>query len=172
MNAYPELPIIPYEKTQVNLNDVVSFLSTHQCSLDVKRACYVIFRNESANGLKGINNNYAGVQADSGRWPDLLTKYIIGVVQLKENRTGKTRLFCAFSSFEASVLFLIDRIEKRGLYIGGICNKIVHMPINNVNDLAAAYYKSWVTGEASYNPTEEETASFKSMYTQAERLLS
>jgi hypothetical protein len=48
-------------------NRVDAFNESDQAT-NVKRASYVMFRNESGNGAKGINNNYCGAQADSGRW--------------------------------------------------------------------------------------------------------
>ena len=69
MNYYPELPQVPYAHTTVPMISVISYLKLLNCSQDVKRMAYIMFRNESGNGDHGINNNFCGIQADSGRWP-------------------------------------------------------------------------------------------------------
>ena len=67
-NFYPTLPILPYQKTLVVMSDVIAYLQSLPIDKEVKRSCYIIFRNESSNGKSGINNNYIGFQSDSGKW--------------------------------------------------------------------------------------------------------
>lgn len=166
-NSYPEKPIVPYRKTTVPMKDVIAYIYSLPVELEVKRATYIFFRNESTNGTKGINNNYAGIQADSGRWPAKFDAHVVGTVELKENGTGLLRRFVAFKDFRASVDFLADRVKARGLYVGGTTHKILTMKVPDADTLARAYYKEWVKGSATAEPTPEAKRNFLSMYKQA-----
>jgi hypothetical protein len=169
-NAYPEKPELKYQKTTVEMGAVVGYMQSLQVSSEIKRAAYIMFRNESANGKSGLNNNYAGVQADSGRWPGKWDDEIIGTVSKMENGTGKVRIFVAFRSWQDSINFLIDRVQDRGLYIGGYARLVAKMNITTATELAIAYKRDWVKGLKGYNPTEEEVANFLSMYRQAAKI--
>lgn len=169
-NYYPEKPFLPYQRTQVDMPLVVEYLQKAIAPAEQKRSTYIIFRNESANGKSGINNNYAGIQADSGRWPAIYDERIIGVVAKAENQTGKIRVFCAFEDFTVSVDFLLGRVAARGLYVGGTTHKITHTYIDNAAELAVAYKREWVKGNPYYNPTKDEVNAFLSMYRQAAKL--
>lgn len=166
-NSYPEKPIVPYKKTTVNITEVNSFIDTLQVPREVKRATYILFRIESQNGQKGINNNYAGIQADSGRWAAKFDSQIVGTVELKENKTGYLRRFIAFSDFKASVEFLADRVQARGLYIGGTTHKITQIQVTDKETLSRVYLKEWVKGDPHAEPTPEEKTNFLSIYQQA-----
>lgn len=171
-NSYPEKPIVPYHKTTVSMSEVIPYIASRPVPVEVKRMAYIMFRNESSNGSRGINNNYCGIQTDSGRWPAKFDAEIVGTVELKENGTGKVRRFAAFSDFKASIDFLIDRVQARGLYIGGTTHKIIKMKVTSVNHLAAAYQREWVKGNPNAVPTPQELQNFLSMYKQAkERFL-
>jgi len=169
-NSYPEKPEVKYQKTTVEMGAVVAFLQSLQIPVEIKRSVYIIFRNESANGSKGLNNNYAGVQADSGRWPAKWDDEIIGTVSKTENGTSKVRLFVAFRAWQDSINFLIDRVQDRGLYVGGYARLVAKMNITTATELAIAYKRDWVKGLRGYNPTEEEVANFLSMYKQAQKI--
>lgn len=169
-NSYPEKPEIKYQKTIVEMGAVVGYLQSLQVPAEIKRSAYVMFRNESGNGSKGLNNNYAGVQADSGRWPAKWDDEITGTVSKTENVTGKVRLFVAFRTWQDSINFLIDRVQQRGLYIGGYAHLVAKMHITTGTELAIAYKRDWVKGLKGYNPTEEEVANFLSMYRQAVKI--
>lgn len=169
-NFYPELPICKFQKTPVNMALVNKYIAALKVPVEVKRAVYIIFRNESSNGQKGINHNYCGIQNDSGRWPDSVSNLIVGTVKLKENQTGKERLFAAFKDFTGSVNFLVDRVQSRGLYVGGKTHKILEMDVVDENQLARAYYKEWVKGDAKAEPSPEAKGNFISMYHQAQAL--
>lgn len=169
-NYYPEKPEIPYKKTRVEMSLVIAYLQKAIAPAEHKRAAYIMFRNESANGASGLNNNYAGIQADSGRWPAIYNNHIIGVVTKTENGTGKIRLFCAFADFTTSIDFLLERVNARGLYVGGHTHKITNVAITSAADLAVAYKREWVKGNALYNPTVDEKNAFLSMYRQAAKL--
>ena len=169
-NAYPELPALEYERTSVPMTEVIAYLTMESRACEVKRAAYIMFRNESANGSSGINNNYAGIQADGARWPAKYDAAFAGTVTEPENGTGITRIFLAFHDWRTSVDMLCDRVEARGLYIGGSTHLITHMAIATETDLATAYLREWVHGAAGYQPTQGELANFESMYSQASAL--
>lgn len=171
-NYYNDKPEIPFHKSSVEMGAVISYLQLLAIPAAIKRMAYVMFRNESGNGKYGINNNYAGIQADVGRWPEKYDNMIQGIVRKKENGTGKERLFCAFLSFSTSLDFLADRIKDRGLYIGGQTSRITNVVIINQDDLCTAYYREWVTGRKDYEPTNEQRGAFFSMYNQAIKLFS
>lgn len=169
-NAYPELPQEPYRRTTVPMPDVIHFLQAANLPKEVKRSTYVVFRIESANGQSGVNNNYAGVQADGNRWAESLTHYFSGTTTTPENQTGRTRIFLCFRTWQDCVSFLADRMEARGLYVGGTTHQITQMEVTSPHDLVAAYYKEWVTGNADANPPPDQIAGFLLMYAQAEHL--
>lgn len=168
-NYYTDKLIVQYKRTTVSMLDVIAYLDDLSINVEVKRAAYIIFRIESANGKSGVNNNYVGMQADSARWPAKYDKLISGIVKLKENN-GKIRLFCALTSWTACVDFLTDRITARGLYVGGTTHLVINMRIDNATDWAIGYKREWVTGIATYQPSQDEINSILSMYSQAEKL--
>lgn len=171
-NYYPEKPIVPYHKSSVEMSLVIAYIKGLKIDTELKRSIYIFFRFESASGQRGINNNYAGIQADSGRWQPIYDDKIIGVVRLKENQTGKERLFCAFNDFTASIDFLVGRLQARGLYVGGTTHKILTMKVNTPTDLAIAYEREWVKGDPKANPSQEKINNFLTMYNQAAKLFS
>lgn len=171
-NSYPEKPIVAYKKTSVEMAAVISALKDELGLTEIKRMAYIMFRNESANGQRGINNNYCGFQADSGRWSAVHDKAISGVVRKVENGTGKERLFLAFNDVSGCIGMLLERVRGRGLYIGGTTHKILTMKINTPEDLCRAYKKEWAAGSATAEPSPAELANFLSMYKQAEKLFS
>lgn len=169
-NYYPEKPLLRYKKTMVNMQTVIDYLKNIQVAPELKRMAYIMFRNESSNGKSGINNNYCGFQADSGRWADIFDSSIEGIVEKIENGTGKIRLFLAFYELKGCLDMLLDRVYGRGLFIGGNTHKVWKASIKTVNDLARAYKKEWVAGSANAEPTSDEIGNFNSMYRQAEKL--
>ncbi|HTI83169.1 MAG TPA: tlde1 domain-containing protein [Acetobacteraceae bacterium] len=171
VNAYPELPALPFHRTSVTMEEVVNALNASDHATNVKRASYVMFRNESGNGTKGINNNYCGAQADSGRWPESLTSLFSGTVTIRENGTQRLRIFLAFKTMPGNLEFLMNRVLSRGLYIGGQTHLVLTMAVHSEDDLARAYHKEWVSGSATSEPSAREKADFLSMYRQAEELI-
>jgi len=172
MNFYSTFPEQPYHKTSVEMGEAVAALKQFPVSKAVKIACYIIFRNESGNGKSGVNNNYCGFQADSARWPIELDKYITGGTSKKENMTGKNRLFLTFANVSGSLAFLIDRIQSRGLFVGGHCDVIVDMDIEDPKDWALCYWRSWVTGSKSAKIPKDELQGLLSMYRQGDKFFS
>lgn len=169
-NFYPEVPEVPYKRTSVTMNEVNAYLGELHFVAEVKRSAYIMFRNESANGLSGVNNNYIGAQADNNRWPEKWDKSIVATCVKKENMTGKERRFVCFNKWGTSIDFLIDRVIVRGLYVGGFAQRIAQMKIIDPADLARAYYKEWVQGDKKAEPSHEFINDFLSMYKQAARL--
>ena len=167
VNAYPELPALPFQRTSVTMDEVISALNASDHATNVKRAGYVMLRIESANATKGINNNYCGAQADSGRWPESLTSLFSGTVTIRENGTQRLRIFLAFKTMPGNLEFLMNRVLSRGLYIGGQTHLVLTMEVNSEDDLARAYHKEWITGSATSEPGAREKADFLSMYQQA-----
>ncbi len=170
-NAYPELPQLPFQRTSTTMDDVVKALIAQPGATEMKRAGYVMFRNESGNGAKGINNNYVGAQADCQRWPAALTPNFAGTVTLAENGTHVQRIFLAFFGLDGCISFLMNRVSSRGLFIGGTTHLVLTMQIESPTDLAVAYHREWVTGSATSNPSSGELLSFLNMYQQASTLI-
>jgi|GEM_PF-892625 len=174
-NAYPELPVLPYQQTTVAMPDVITYLkalpppagAAAAAWAEVRRAAYIMFRIESGNGSHGINNNYVGCQGDGARWPAKFDPLFAGTVTHIENGTGRTRIFMAFKSWNGSADFLLDRVRSRGLYIGGATSRVTSMAVDNITNLARAYYKEWVTGSARAEPDKDTIANIASMYGQA-----
>lgn len=164
---YQNLPTVQYQHTEVSMDDVIAYLQSLEFVAEVKRATYIIFRNESANGTAGINNNFIGLQTDGSRWPDGISAKIIGNVPKTENGTGHLRVFAAFASWKDSVDILVNRVIGRGLYIGGLAHPISNMKINGVEDFATAYDREWVTGKKNAVPPPALIANIKVMYSQA-----
>lgn len=162
------MPVLAYRRTTVPMSLAIEALKRLPATTEIRRAAYIMFRNESANGTKGVNQNYAGLQADGSRWPDHLTKWVIGTVVLPENQTGIARRFLAFDHVDGCLAFLCDRVQSRGLYIGGTTHLVVKMNITSPRDLCRAYQKEWVKGSASAEPDAAAMAGFLSMYAQAE----
>ena len=148
-NAYPELPVLPFARTNVAMAAVVDYLSATAAAVPVKRAAYVIFRNESAAGRKGINNNYIGLQADGGRQADKWTPSFAGTCVHAENMTGKLRRFICFKDWQACIDILCEKIGLRGLYVGGYAHPYANTQIKTDDDWPLAYWREWVEGDGA-----------------------
>lgn len=166
-NAYPELPVLPYQRTSVPMGDVITYLQDATFPVEVKRSTYCIFRIESANGQSGVNNNYAGMQADKGRWDSAIDHYFVGTTSAVENGTGSSRIFLCFATWQDSVACLADRLTARGLYVGGRTHLITQMAVSSATMLARAYTKEWATGIETAEPSSDKLGGFLSMYAQA-----
>jgi hypothetical protein len=116
-NSYPELPEIPYKKTSVQMPDIVIFAKTliGKYKLETVRMAYAIFRNESANGSRGVNNNYAGIQADVGRWKNIPGTPIATCTKVDSG--GMNRRFLCFDTDGYKICFelLCIKIENRDM---------------------------------------------------------
>ena len=165
-NFYPELPEVEYKKTTVGMPFVVLFAKTliGKYPLEVVRMAYVIFRNESANGKSGVNNNYCGIQADNARWEGLDLTNVIGT-SVKKDNFGDVRRFLCFNEkgYQACFEFLCYKFKQRGVYIGA-------ENIEDSNKLALAYLTKWVGLSAKDAATKtEDITNFKSLYKSSNR---
>lgn len=166
-NAYPELPELAYLKTTLPVADAVARIQGLGSATEIKRATYVIFCNESGNGRKGINNNYIGLQADGGRLDAKWTPLFAGTCVLAENQTGKLRRFICFKDPAGSFAILADRVEHRGLYVGGTAHPYANVKIVTKDDWPGAYYKEWVRGDAHAVIPPDSKANLLALYAQA-----
>ncbi len=169
-NAYPEKPVLKYMRTSVEMALIIGHLRALDVPVEVKRAAYIYFRIESANGKSGVNNNYAGIQADGARWPSEFDIKIAGTVVKAENGTGKSRIFIAFNSWQDSIDFTVRNTQRRGMFVGGNTTKFGPIHVYNAADLCMAYKREWVTGNGKYVPNKKEVSDFESMYRQAEKI--
>jgi hypothetical protein len=168
-NAYPELPEFPFARTTVGMPDITRYISGTANPIEVKRASYVIFRNESGAGQKGINNNYIGLQADGGRQSDKWTPLIAGTCVLAENATGKLRRFVCFNNWTTCVDILTEKIASRGLYVGGYAHPYANMQIHSDADWPLAYWREWVQGDRTAHIPDAERHGLLAQYGAAVR---
>ena len=163
-NSYPELPEIAYKRTTVNMLDVIRHANSYKVyPLEVRRAAYCLFRNESANGEKGVNGNFAGIQADCGRWSGLKNA-IATCVRVDSGR--KARRFICFdekTGYKDTFDFLCLKVRERGMFIGA-------PDVPNTTALTAAYLKKWV-GRTMCVPNDAELHSWNSLYNDAKRYI-
>lgn len=163
-NAYPELPELAFERTSVGMSDVEAYLSSVHAAPAVKRACYVIFRNESARGTKGINNNYIGLQADGGRQSEKWTPFIAGTCVHAENMTGRLRRFVCLRDWRTCIDILVEKVSLRGLYVGGYAHPYANMQVNTEHDWPLAYWREWVKGDSHASIPDDEMNSLLTQY--------
>jgi len=170
-NFYIEMPVVPFFTTKVEMGVLINLIQQQESSLEVKRMAYIIIRNETANGRRIINGtNAAGVQSDSGRWPAKWDTTITGTTVQKGNREQYLRGFVVFNSLTTSIQFLCERLQARGIFIGGFSHKIFKQNIVSASDLARAYYAEWVFGNLKDKPNQKQIADFVSMYNQAVKI--
>ena len=167
--AYTSLRVLPPKVTVIDMPTVINYIQNHDYyTTEEKRMAYIIFRNESLNGHKGINNNYIGFQCDGGVWPSQYTKYFIGYCIEKETLTCKERGFLCFSKWQDSIDIILDEVENRKMYIGGnITSPYVGFSTVTRDNICRAYEDLWVYGNKEYIPTKIEIKDFDSMYEQA-----
>lgn len=161
-NAYPDKPVLAYSKTTISMEEVYQFLNTlNNIPLEAKRTAAVMFRNESGNGKKGINNNYAGIQADGNRLSEEWDSKVAGTAVVTD-KTKTLRRYVAFYKWQDSVLFTVKKVQARGVYIGATAKPYSNLKVDTLQNLSRAYYKEWVTGignsesDATHNKTFEQ----------------
>lgn len=155
-NYYPLLPEIKMKKTSIEMPVVVSYAKTllSKYPKEVVRVAYAIFRNESANGKSGVNNNYGGVQADCGVWEGLDMTNVIGTCVYKDN-AGDLRRFLCFNDdgYESCFDFLCYKIQQRKMFLQtetflNIANESASEKQKRIYNLgikvAILYLKKWV----------------------------
>lgn len=150
-NSYPELPEVEYYESSTDKQKIINLLRALNYKNAVKQMAYIICYNESAGFKKGINTtNYAGFQADSGRWaPDSKWKNTFLSTTVKnENMTGDARRFLVFKTTLGCLDLLCYKINERGMYLGAAGNL-------TPQDLALSYWHFWVKGDNSKMPANE-----------------
>lgn len=140
VNVYPNKDVVPYEKTTVSKEEVIAYLNYRtDFNVNIKRSVLAIWRNESANGSAGVNNNYFGIQADNKKWPDS-EEYVTGT-SIRIDSGGATRRFAVFPDYKTNLLFMLNTIKRRNLVA------------NTAEEWARKYIYEWVSP-----PTDKETA--------------
>lgn len=179
-NAYPNLPVVEFEKTTFNMADADAYMASMvfpipnaipQLIRAVKQAAYMVLRNESGNGRDGVNNNGIGEQADGAPIGHGMDNRVVATCLEPENGTGRMRRFCCFADYKANVDILVAQLAAVGLYVGGtVSTEYCKMKITKIEDFVLAYYKEWVTGSITAKAPPEYYAEFISMYKQAQEL--
>jgi len=169
-NYYPELPEIPYKKTQIGMPFVVAFAKTlvGKYPKEVIRMAYIIFRNESSNGKSGVNNNYIGCQADNARWEGLPMENVIGTC-VKTDNAGDTRRFICFNEngYKDCFEFLCYKVQQREMFLKEetTTNLLFPMIEKIAEPLYHLYEQKWVSNPKE--DTSEAKANFISLYNSA-----
>lgn len=167
-NFYSQFPEVPYKKTSVTMDDVVTFANTlkSKYNIEVIRTAYCMFRNESANGMLGVNNNYSGIQADNAVWEGLPLDNVIGT-SVKKDNFGDVRRFIAFNEdgYRSCFEFSCYKAHQRGMYIGA-------EGITSTTLLAVEYLVKWVglKREIAKNKITD-IENFKSLYKSSTKLI-
>ena len=170
-NYYPLKAIVPFHSVSVEMGVIIDAIRASEMPVEIQRAVYILIRNETGNGKSVVNGtNPGGVQSDSGQWPEKWDSSIVATCVMNENRTGNQRGFVVFNNLKTGIAFMCERIQARGLYIGGFAKKIAQLQIVSVNDLASAYYKEWVEGSAIYHIKDSELNDFILMYNQSKKI--
>jgi hypothetical protein len=152
-NSYPALPELAYRHTTVEMPIVVVFAKSlvGKYEVDTVRMAYAIFRNESGNGKYGVNNNYAGIQADVGVWQNLPGHAIATCI--KKDNNGDLRRFLCFKDDEGyKISFEL------------LCIKISERKITTIDD----YFKKWISNPSEDNVTARND--FKSLLNSASKV--
>ncbi len=160
-NFYPQFPEIPYKHTEVEMPNVVIFAKSLMLKygIEVVRTAYCMFRNESANGKAGVNDNYCGIQADNAAWEGLDLSNVTGTC-VRVDSGGDTRRFICFNKdgYKTCFDFTCYKVKQRGIYLGA-------PGISSPDNLAISYLMKWVG--VSYKTAigkVAEIANFKSLY--------
>ena len=174
--SYPEKPIVSFQRTYLKQSDLAKYLKQKiNEGLNKNIAIAVLAKAISEQGdgtnLRGFNNNFYGVQTDSGRWNSRYDNIITGNVIIPENKTNKIRAYASFKTSTSGADFVIDNVRSRGIYIGGKTNYITNTSINNVNDWVISYYREWVKGNKNANPDSNFISTRNDIYRRAENII-
>lgn len=175
-NAYPEKPVVDRVSTYILKTQLATYLQNKiKSGLNKNVAIAVLAKaiseQGSGNQLKGFNNNFFGVQTDGSRWNSKYDNDIIGTVNVVDG-SGRLRGFAVFATWETGAEFAISNIESRGIYVGGTTTYITKgTKVNNATDWVKVYYKEWVTGDKSREPSQAIIDSRLSMYDEAVKLI-
>jgi Putative peptidoglycan binding domain len=169
-NAYPALPVVPYQHTTVDMPSVYAYIKNQSTNINIQRALAFIFINESGWGNDGINNNYCGIQADGDPLGTAWNADVIATT-LKVDSTGDLRRFCCFASWQVNIDYLLSQITNRQIYIGGQTWEYSDINVQTAADFALAYEQEWVQGDATYQPPAATLTSDENLYLKIEGLL-
>lgn len=163
-NYYPALPEIPYKRTSVEMSKVVEYAnSLSKYHIEVRRMAYCMFRNESANGLKGVNGNYAGIQADCGLWSGLQGAIATSVRVDSGKQLRRFICFDEAEGYKKTFDFLCFKVKQRGMYIGA-------PGVTDLDDLVEVYLRKWV-GRVNSKPSQMELINWSSLYRGATQVI-
>ena len=112
---YPFLPIIENEWTKISIADTIRAIKAKNFNSTLSRSLFAVILAEAAKSkdkksFVGLNNNYAGIQTDSGIWMNSNFE----AQTAKIDSGGKPRMFAVFTDFETFLDFLADRLTYKG----------------------------------------------------------
>ena len=162
-NAYPEKPVVKYQKTTINQGDAFAYIKATSYTEEVKKGAAIIAVNESSWFKSCINNNCGGIQADAGRWNAKYDSAIVATTIVVDGE-GKRRRFCVFANWKTGLDMVLSKTAQRGLYIGGTTNYITKMNVADLATFNRVYYKEWVRGDASAEPNAAQSSNFETLY--------
>jgi hypothetical protein len=177
---YPNIPLINKNPTTLSYVDLANYLNSLSIDKNLKIAILAKSINEQGKGtyLSGYNNNYFGIQTDSGNWGSIGDQYITGRFIASDSKT--TREFASFNNWKGGVQLAINKIQKFGLYIGGIPyrfkdNPYYNMLLTDVTGWANSYYYEWVRSSSDGVNVDPITINFVNslinIYSQAQSLI-
>ena len=150
-SAYPNLPVVPYVRTYISDEEIMRILKPN-FSKEVALASFALMKNEQGEGdrFRGFNNNYGGVQTDSGKWSN--DNVITGRLCLKDG-SGEFREFASFNNADESVKFKAKKIQNFGIYLGGTPTRFKDNPWYNqklpyLNAVFTTYGYEWIRSSA------------------------
>ena len=175
---YPDKEDVVFTRTTILQSELAKYLSSEVSSGKISKYVAIatlaksISEQGSGNTLRGFNNNFYGVQTDSGRWGLPYDNYIIGNVTVKENRTGKERSFAAFSDPYSGSNFVSGKVKDRGLYVTGTTTYITKGTyVSDVSSWARVYYKEWVIGDKDAEPDPTSLSDLIRIYNRAQTMI-
>jgi hypothetical protein len=112
---YSLLPIVPNEWTQISISDTIKAIKAQNLPESFGKAVFALILSEAAKIkgkaiFRGLNNNYAGVQTDSGVWG--FANFEAQTARIDSG--GDARMFAVFADFQDFMEFLINRAKAKG----------------------------------------------------------
>jgi hypothetical protein len=150
-SSYTNLPVVPYVRTYISDDEMMRILKPN-FSKEVALAAFAIMKNEQGEGdrFRGFNNNYGGMQTDSGKWSN--DGAITGRLCLKDG-SGEYREFASFNNAEEGIKYKTTKIKNFGIYIGGTPKRFDDNPwfqkqLPYVNAVSTTYGYEWIRSSA------------------------
>ena len=112
---YPLLPVIANEWSTISIADSIRAIKAKNLDPTLSRSIFSVILAEAAKSkdrksFVGLNNNYAGVQTDSGIWGSSNFE----AQTAKIDSGGNPRMFAVFTDFGTFLDFLADRLTYKG----------------------------------------------------------